>query len=69
MTATFSDDTAILASHSDPIEASRSLQENLSEEQMCLKKWRIRANESKSKHITFTNKRETCPEQQTSTTS
>lgn len=62
VTATFADDTAILASNNNPIEASQTLQESLNEVQSWLKKWRIRANENKSKHITFTNRRETCPQ-------
>lgn len=30
--------------------------------QIWLKKWRIRANENKSVHVTFTNRRGTCPQ-------
>jgi hypothetical protein len=33
---------------------------NLATVQICLKKWRIKANESKSVHVTFTTLRETC---------
>lgn len=59
--ATFADDTAILASHMNPLQASRLLQTNLYQIQNWLKKWRIKANESKSTHVTFTMRRETCP--------
>lgn len=60
-TATFADDTAILAIHNDPIIASNHLQENLNRIQKWLKLWRIKANETKSTHITFTTHTETCP--------
>lgn len=59
--ATFADDTAILSSHSDPALASAYLQENLNLIQNWLIKWKIKANEIKSTHITFTLKRNTCP--------
>jgi len=60
-TATFADDTAVIASHTDPVIASQMLQTNLNAMQEWLKKWRIKANESKSVHVTFTTRRETCP--------
>lgn len=59
--ATYADDTAILASHIDPVAASRNLQTNLNCIQKWLKTWRIRVNETKSTHVTFTLGRETCP--------
>jgi hypothetical protein len=59
--ATFADDTAILTSDSDPAAASQILQMNLLELQRWLKRWRIKANESKSTHVTFTTRRATCP--------
>lgn len=59
--ATFADDTAILSSHTDPLSASRNLQINLNRIQDWLKKWRIKINETKSIHVTFTMKRDTCP--------
>lgn len=59
--ATYADDTALQAINIDPIVASRHLQEQLNETQIWLKKWRIRANESKSVQITFTMRRQTCP--------
>lgn len=59
--ATYADDTAILASHTDPATASTNLQENLIQIQQWLNKWKIKANESKSSHITFTLRRDSCP--------
>lgn len=61
ITATFADDTAVLASHKEPHMASQQLQSHLNSIQDWLVKWRIKANETKSVHITFTNKRGTCP--------
>lgn len=59
--STFADDTAILASSSDARIASSHLQENVRQVEMWLKKWRMKANEKKSTHVTFTLKRDTCP--------
>lgn len=59
-TATYADDTAIIASHSNPTLASDLVQENLYGIQLWLKKWRIRINETKSVHITFTLRKQTC---------
>lgn len=59
--ATFADDTAILSSHADPTIASTNLQLNLDMIQNWLKKWRIKANETKSVHVTFTLRKDTCP--------
>lgn len=61
LTSTFADDTAVLASHEDPLEASHMLQFSLDKIQNWLSKWRIKANETKSVHITFTTKRNSCP--------
>lgn len=60
-TATFADDTVILASHSDATEASNRLQRGLNEIQTWQKKWRLKTNETKSTHVTFTMRRATCP--------
>lgn len=60
-TGTFADDTAILASHQDPTEATRILQTGLNEISDWLRKWRIKANETKSANITFTLKKGICP--------
>lgn len=59
--ATFADDTAIMASHQNPEMASHLLQIHLNKIEEWLKLWRIKANNSKSVHITFTLKRKTCP--------
>jgi hypothetical protein len=45
----------------DPAIASQKLQTNLLAVQKWFKEWRIKANGSKSTHITFTTRRETCP--------
>jgi hypothetical protein len=55
------DDTAVLATDSDPGIASQKLQTNPKAIQKWSKRWRIKANESKSVHVTFTTQRETCP--------
>lgn len=59
--ATFADDTAILTGHTDPVTASKQLQGALNSTEKWLKKWRIKANETKSIHVTFTTRTETCP--------
>jgi hypothetical protein len=60
-TANFVDDTAVLTTHEDPAIATNNLQEHLNKIQLWLKKWRMRANETKSVQITFTLKKDTCP--------
>lgn len=60
-TETFADDTAILASHEDPVETSKILQDGLNHISDSLKRWRIKANDVKSVNFTFTVKRGTCP--------
>jgi mannose-1-phosphate guanylyltransferase len=61
LTATYADDTAILASHQNPITVSTNLQNHLNQFETRLKQLRIKANENKSTHVTFSLKRETCP--------
>ena len=61
MTATYADDTAILASHQNHITASINHQRHIHQLEKWLKRWRIKTNENKSTHITFTLNRETCP--------
>ena len=51
--ATYADDTAILATHSDPSIASFILQESLNNVQFWLDKWRIKIKSSNSVHVTF----------------
>lgn len=60
-TGTFADDAAIRASHPNTIQATKFLQNGLNEISNWLKKWRIRANESKSINVTFTLKKGICP--------
>jgi len=62
LTASYADDTAIMASHSDPIIATQHLQQHLDKMERWLKRWRIQANESKSTHITFTLRSGECPD-------
>lgn len=59
--ATYADDTAILSSHEDPSVASQLLQTDLANIEKWLKLWRIKVNETKSAHVTFTLRRQTCP--------
>jgi hypothetical protein len=60
-TATFSNDSAVLATDSDRGIASQKPQTNLDTIQKRLKKVRIKANESKPGHFAFTTQRKTCP--------
>jgi hypothetical protein len=60
LTATYADDTAILASLEDPVVATSKLQSYLHQLEHWLQKWRISANESKSTQVTFTLRREDC---------
>jgi hypothetical protein len=59
-TATFADDTAILAIDASPAIASQKLQNNLDAIQHWLSLWRLKANGSKSTHVAFTNRIEAC---------
>jgi hypothetical protein len=54
ITATFADDTALLATDSYPAIASHKLQTNLLAIQNWFKKLRMKANGSKSIHVTNT---------------
>jgi hypothetical protein len=57
-TATFADETAVLASHATPeIQIPNC---TLSRTKLA-QKWRMKANETKSTHVTFTLKRSSCP--------
>jgi hypothetical protein len=62
LTATYADDTAILASHDDPTTATSKLQTHLNRIEKWLLQWRICANETKSTQVTFTLRREDCPQ-------
>jgi hypothetical protein len=59
--ANFAYDTAVIATDKDPAVALHKLQTSLLAIQHWLKKWRMKANGSKSTHVTFTTRRETCP--------
>lgn len=61
LTSTFADDTAIMVTNKNPQTASRELQEHLSQIEQWMTNWRIKANESKSVHVTFTLHKRTCP--------
>jgi hypothetical protein len=61
ITATFADDTAVIAIDYDPATASQKLQASLLAIQSWLKTWRMKANETKSVHVAFTTRRATCP--------
>jgi hypothetical protein len=50
-TATFADDTAVVATDSDPAIASQKLQTELLAIQNWFTKWRMKANKSKSIHV------------------
>jgi hypothetical protein len=52
--ATFADDIAVIATDKDPAITSSELQTNILAIQSWLAKWRMKANGSKSIHITFT---------------
>lgn len=57
-TATFADDTAILAAVKDPAIASTKLQENINRIDEVTKLWKI--NQTMWTHITFTRRNKTC---------
>ena len=54
-------DTALLASHADPIIASSTLQRCLDSMEK-FHKWGFKINENKSTHVTFTLRKQTCPQ-------
>lgn len=62
MTTTFADDTAILSTDTKPEVASKNLQDHLSNVENWLNNWRIKINESKSVHVTFTLNNGICPD-------
>lgn len=59
--ATFADDTAAMATDDVPETASQYLQVFMDLLEGWLNTWRIRVNENKSSHVTFTLRRKTCP--------
>lgn len=58
---TFADDTAVLAVHKNPDMASSLLQKYLIILCKWFKRWRIKTNETKSNHVTFTLNQGICP--------
>ncbi|KAL7295768.1 hypothetical protein TKK_0010819 [Trichogramma kaykai] len=62
LTATKADDTALLVAHSEVSIASQKIQNHLENVQEWLSKWRVKVNVDKSAHVTFTLRRETCPQ-------
>jgi hypothetical protein len=60
-TATFADGTAILTIREDTTMAAHRLQMQLNKIQSWLKTWRMKENEAKSVHVTFTLNQTTCP--------
>jgi hypothetical protein len=58
-TATFADDTAVVTVIQPLLRRNYRL--TYLQFETCLKQWRMKANESKSIHVTFTTRRETCP--------
>ena len=61
-TATFAGDTVVMAKSKYSNTALHLLQENLKRIEEWMKLWRIKTNEFKASHITFTLKRGHCPE-------
>ena len=60
--AIFADDTALLASHANPIIASSTLQRGLDSMEKWFQKWGFKINEKKSSHVTSTLRKQTCPQ-------
>jgi hypothetical protein len=61
MLATYADDTAVIATDDSAIIASSMLQRQLDLITIWLKEWKIKVNAEKSHHVTFTLRRENCP--------
>lgn len=59
--ATYADDTALYTSSINLQELSFNLQNHLNTLETWFKKWRIKANTTKTVHITFTLRRQSCP--------
>ena len=59
--STFADDTAILSSDKNHYLASQNINAHMKKIESWLAKWRIKVNEQKSTHVTFTLRKETCP--------
>lgn len=61
LVGTFADDTALMATHEHPTTASALLQSSLNEISKWMTDWRIKANETKSVHVTFALRHGSCP--------
>jgi hypothetical protein len=59
--ANFADDTGLLAVHTDSTVASQKLQHHLNILQAWFDTLKIKINQAKSVHVTFTTKRTLCP--------
>jgi hypothetical protein len=59
--ATFADDTAVLSSDDDPVIASQCVQQCLNHIQDWCRYWRVKINNNKSTHVSFTLRRGNCP--------
>jgi len=59
--STYTDDTAITTTHLNPTVTSRYLQAHLQKIELWTRKWRLKINETKSAHITFTLRKDSCP--------
>ncbi|GBP42596.1 RNA-directed DNA polymerase from mobile element jockey [Eumeta japonica] len=59
--ATYADDTAIMSVHENAAISSSNLQKHITEVEKWMKTWRIKANQSKSAHVTFTLRKGDCP--------
>ena len=59
--STFADDTAIFTTHPDQTTAALNLHDHLHNIEIWLRKWRMKINEKKSSHITFSLRQGQCP--------
>ncbi|KAL4149779.1 hypothetical protein QTP88_003644 [Uroleucon formosanum] len=62
LVAEYADDKAIISTHENPLIASNMLQNHLTQIESWCKNWKVKINESKSCHITFTLKQGLCPQ-------
>jgi hypothetical protein len=59
--STFADDTAIFTTHPYPTTASLNLQDHLHKIEIRFRNWKMKINEKKSLHITFSLRQGQCP--------
>jgi hypothetical protein len=60
--AEYADDKAIISTHENPFTASNMIQSHFNQIEIWCKNWKVKINESKSCHITFTLKQDLCPQ-------